>query len=147
MAELRQRAGFAGEALGKIQVAAGTRRQDFQRDEPVQRRLARLIDRAHAALADEFEDFELGKKFGEVGNGGRRERRRAGRRAAFGRDAALQQAGRAKPFRARPASAPRRIAGICGEVIWVAGATGRRGVLLFSHLAQNAKSKIVRLTA
>ena len=99
MIELRERAGFAGEALGEIQVAAGPRRENFQRDEAVQRRLARLVNRAHAAFADEFEDFELRKKFGEVGNRGRHERRRAGRRAAFGRDAALQQAGRAKSFR------------------------------------------------
>ena len=99
MTELGERAGFAGEPFGEIQVAAGTRREDFQRDETVQRWLARLIDRAHAALADEFKDFELRKKFCQIGDRGRSERRRAGRRAAFSRDAALQQAGRAKPFR------------------------------------------------
>ena len=99
VAEFREGAGFAGEAAGEIQVAARPRRENFQRDETVERRLARLVNRAHAALADEFNDFELGKQLGEIGNRGRNERWRAGRHAAFGRDAAFQEAGRAKAFR------------------------------------------------
>ena len=50
-----QRARFAVEPLGKTRAARGLRRQDFQRHQPVQRRLARLIDRAHAALANEVQ--------------------------------------------------------------------------------------------
>ena len=50
MIQPRQRPGFAGEPLGETGVAAHGRRQDFQRDEAVQRRLAGLVNRAHAAL-------------------------------------------------------------------------------------------------
>ncbi len=99
MTELCERARLAREAAGKVQVAARPRRENFQRDETIQRRLVRLVNRAHAALADEFEDFQLRKKFCQIGDRGRSERRRSRRRAAFGRDAALQQAGGAKPFR------------------------------------------------
>ena len=61
MAQFGERAGFAAEAAGEIQVAAGARCEDFQGDEAIERRLARLVNRAHAALADDFEDFQLGK--------------------------------------------------------------------------------------
>ena len=99
MIQFRERAGFAGEATGKIQVAARPRRENLQSDEPVQRRLAGFIDRAHAALADEFKNFQLRKKFLQFGERRRRERRSSRRRTAFSRDAALQQASRAKSFR------------------------------------------------
>ena len=71
MVQAGQGAGFAVEPLGKARVAGRRRRQDLQRHQPVQARLARLIDGAHAALADELEDFELGKQLGDV-----RDRRR-----------------------------------------------------------------------
>ena len=74
MVELRQRLGFAGEAFGKRRFIANARRQNFQRDEPVQLPLPRLVNRAHAALAEEFEDFELRKKFGKLRDRGRNER-------------------------------------------------------------------------
>ena len=75
MIELRQRLGFAGEAFGKRGVVADAGRQNFQRDDAVQFLLPRLVNRAHAALADEFEDFELRKLGGEFGDGRRLKRR------------------------------------------------------------------------
>jgi hypothetical protein len=42
--------GFAGETFGKSRVAAQVWRQDFQGDDPVQLRLAGLVDHAHAAV-------------------------------------------------------------------------------------------------
>ena len=42
MVQPRQGAGFAVEAFGKAGAAGGLRRQDLQRDEPVERRLAGL---------------------------------------------------------------------------------------------------------
>ena len=55
--------------------------------------LARFIDRAHAALADEREDFELREKFRQFGDRRRRERRGSGRQGGIGRSALLEQAG------------------------------------------------------
>ena len=45
-------------------IVAGPGRQDLQRDKAVEPRLAGLIDRAHAALADELQNLELGKELG-----------------------------------------------------------------------------------
>ena len=53
--------------------AADARRQNFQRDKPVELLLPRLVNRAHAAFADEFKDFELREQSGNA------PRRRAGR--------------------------------------------------------------------
>ena len=135
MTELRERAGFARKPLREIPVVAGTRRENFQRDEAVQRRLARLVNRAHAAFADEFKDFELRKQFGEFGNRGRHERLRAGRRTAFGRDAALQQAGRAKPLRHVGFQFRAALRAFAGNDL-SGGYDGRRWVFLFPHLAK-----------
>ena len=78
MVQARQGAGFAVEPLGKARVAGRGRRQDLQRHQPVQAGLARLIDGAHAALADELKDFELGKQLGDVRNRRRHEARARG---------------------------------------------------------------------
>ena len=61
MVQPGQRAGFAIEALGEIRSGGGLRREDFQRDDPVQGGLAGLVDGAHAAFADEVEDLQLRK--------------------------------------------------------------------------------------
>ena len=66
MVQAGQGAGFAVEPLGKAGVACCGRRQDLQRHQPVQGRLPGLIDRAHAALADELKDFELGEQLGDL---------------------------------------------------------------------------------
>ncbi len=66
MVQARQGAGFPVEALGKTRVACCHRRQDLQRHQPVQGGLARPIDSAHTALADELKDFELRKQLGDV---------------------------------------------------------------------------------
>ena len=59
MIQLGQRLGFTGESFGKCGVVADSGRKDFQRDDAIQLLLARLVNRAHAAFADEFEDFQL----------------------------------------------------------------------------------------
>ena len=71
MIELGERLSLAGEAGGKGRFLADAGREDFQRDNAVQFYLPGLVNGAHAALADEFEDFELRKQFGDVRNGRR----------------------------------------------------------------------------
>ena len=61
MAEFSQHPRLTGEALRKGRIAAQFGRENLQRDGAVERGLPDLVDEAHAALADEFEHFELGK--------------------------------------------------------------------------------------
>ena len=73
MTQSRQRAGFALETLGKLGVrnaAVATAGENFQRDQTIQLRLARFVNRAHAAASEAFDDFELGEVRGEFGHGG-----------------------------------------------------------------------------
>jgi hypothetical protein len=65
MIQLRQDAAFPAEPLGERRVGGEGLRQDFQGDETIQLGLARLEDKSHSALADEFQDFKLGKRGGE----------------------------------------------------------------------------------
>ena len=79
----------------------GLRRKNLQRDQPVQRRLAGLVDRAHAALADEGENFKLRKQPRHFLHAGRIERRgRPAWRFPPPRPACSRQAGQS------PSSAP-----------------------------------------
>ena len=57
--QLRQRLGLAGEAVGKLLRLTDGGRQDFQGDDAVEILLPDLVNRAHAAFSDEFEDFKL----------------------------------------------------------------------------------------
>lgn len=59
--EFAEGACFAGETFGEGGIAAEFGREDFQGDGAIERRLARLIDEAHAALSDEPDDFPLRK--------------------------------------------------------------------------------------
>ena len=61
-----QRPGFPGKALGEAGSGSSLRRQDLQGDDAVEVRLPRLVNGAHATLADEFQDCELRKVLGEV---------------------------------------------------------------------------------
>ena len=61
MMQFCQRARFALESFGEFRFALFFRRKNFQRDNPVQSRLARFIDRAHAAAPEAFENFQLRK--------------------------------------------------------------------------------------
>jgi hypothetical protein len=65
MVQLRQRLGFAGEAFGERRIVADAGRQNFQRHDAIELFLARFVNRAHAAFADEFEDFQLRKQRGQ----------------------------------------------------------------------------------
>ncbi len=74
MVELGKGLGFAGETLGKRRVIANARRQDFQRDDTIQLLLPCLVNRAHAAFADKFENVQLGEQRCEFRDGRRTER-------------------------------------------------------------------------
>ena len=50
------------ESLAETGCAPTFSRENLQRDEPVERRLARLIDSSHAAPAEERKNFKLGKQ-------------------------------------------------------------------------------------
>ena len=54
-----QSLGFTGETIRKSGCLTNGGRQDFQRHDAVKFLLADLVNRAHAAFADEFEDFKL----------------------------------------------------------------------------------------
>ena len=69
MVEPGQGAGFAFEALGKSRVASFFAAEEFSAPRTGQAWLAGLVNRAHAALAQQFDDFELGKKPGHLLNG------------------------------------------------------------------------------
>ena len=69
----REKLPLALEAARKRGIALRQRGgQQLERDEPVQLRLARLKNPAHAALPDEFEDFKLRESRLHSFNGGRR---------------------------------------------------------------------------
>ena len=59
MIELGQRLGLAGEAFREGRIAADAGREDFEGDDAVERLLPGFVDRPHAALADEAQDFQL----------------------------------------------------------------------------------------
>ena len=50
----------------KPESPLGLRGQDLERDQAVQRRLAGFIDGPHAALAQQFQDLELGEELGHL---------------------------------------------------------------------------------
>src|SRR5262249_42738567 len=92
--QARQRAGFTDKTLGEGRVVAGLVRQDLQGHEAVELDLPRLVDRAHAAVADQPDDFELREMRGEFFHRWRREPAAARRGAWLQGDA--QQAARAE---------------------------------------------------
>ena len=75
MVEFSQRLRFTGEPLGKSRILADSWRQDFEGDHSVEFLLPGSIDRAHAALANEIQDFQLRKEATNLCRGGGDERR------------------------------------------------------------------------
>ena len=71
MIEFRESLSFPRESFGEAGVRRMPRSQDLERHEPTERFLARLVDRTHPALADEFDDLQLRKGRGEIANGRR----------------------------------------------------------------------------
>src|SRR5262249_34930703 len=63
-------------------ILAPLRRQDLERDEPVELDLPGLVDGAHAALAEQGEDLHLRKEAGQLGR--RRRDERTGGLASMG---------------------------------------------------------------
>ena len=57
-----QSMGLTGKAFREGRITLATRSQQLERDRTVQRLLPGTIDNAHAAAADEFEDFQLRKR-------------------------------------------------------------------------------------
>ena len=68
----RQGLGFACEPFDELPVPVLFLGQDFERDNAVQARLPGLVHHAHAAAAETFKDFQLGKQRRDFGG---RERR------------------------------------------------------------------------
>ena len=77
MVQRGQRLGLAGEPLGELRVPHALRREQFQRDEAVQGFLPRLVNHAHAAAPETFQNFKLRKVRGDLF--GRQRRLRGGR--------------------------------------------------------------------
>src|ERR1035441_10250615 len=65
MVEPRQHATFAREPLGKRRVGGQRLRANLEADQPLDSRLPGVEDKTHAALANQFQDFELGKSGGQ----------------------------------------------------------------------------------
>ena len=57
MRQLRDRAGFAIEALAELRIGGERRGQDLDRDDAIEAGIARLVDFAHAAGADLRDDL------------------------------------------------------------------------------------------
>jgi hypothetical protein len=57
MIELRDGVGFPFEPIAEFSVSGERCRQDLDRDEAIEPRVARLVDLAHTALAEERHDF------------------------------------------------------------------------------------------
>ena len=106
----RQHAGLAVESLGEGGVGGQRLRQELERDEAVQLRLARLVHHPHAAVADEFEYLQL--------------REGGGDRLRWAAAGSCPRAGRPRSaWRPRPA-------GISGKALaahWPAAAPGTSG--------------------
>jgi hypothetical protein len=71
VAQAGQHARLAIETLDEGGIPSKIVREDFQRDEAVELRLAGFVHRAHAAGPDEFEDFELGEMRSDFRDAGR----------------------------------------------------------------------------
>ena len=115
MAQPGQRPGLAGEPVGKAGIGARLRRQNLQRHQPIQRRLAGFVHRPHAPLAQQFEDLELREELGHF----RHRRRDEGRGSA-----------RLARLRGNPAPEPRFHEALRAEPlgrVGAAAASGRTG--------------------
>ena len=66
MAQQGECLGFAGKAFREAGSLRHLRRKDFEGDEAIKMPLAGLVHRAHTALPDEFENFELRKLFAHI---------------------------------------------------------------------------------
>lgn len=66
VAQFGQRAGFAREAFGKRRIGTDLRRQDLYRHQPIQPRLARLVNRTHPAFTQQLDDLKLRKVLGQL---------------------------------------------------------------------------------
>ncbi len=95
--QLRERTRLAREPLGEAGLLAELGPQDLERDPAVELLLPRLVDRAHAALADPSHDLQI------LGEGvqalDRRRRPAAGSRVRVGHEPGLEQAAGAEALR------------------------------------------------
>jgi hypothetical protein len=144
MIEFGQGLGFPSEAFGKGGMLLGFHRQDFQGHDSIQTRLAGFIDHAHAAHAEQFDDFQLRELRRQLG----RVRRNASCRRGFCQRVDVD-GGTRRPVRCRARlwpgkrdkalpgrSVPRAgdIAGISEAQEWRPGAAG-------THMAAEAKEE------
>ena len=101
--QLCQRLRLPREAVGKLRVFLPFRREEFERDETVERYLPRLVNHAHPAAPEAGEDFELREMRGDLLD--RRRRQRSGR---TGEQAAGFQIDRRKTTRTKPLGGVRK---------------------------------------
>ena len=62
MIQRGERLRFARETLGEFRIGHALGREEFQRDEPVERLLPRLVNDAHSPAPEEFENLQLRKQ-------------------------------------------------------------------------------------
>ena len=117
VAEAGEEAAFALETGGEGGVGAEVGREEFEGDEAIELGLAGLEDVAHAAGADEFEDFELREGGGDLVTGGRRGARSGSAAGLGGFSDGGEEAGGAEALRG---------VGGQGGVALRAGGGGRR---------------------
>ena len=67
MVQPGQGARLALEPLGELGITLLIRRQDLQRDQPVQPRLARLVDCAHAAATEKTDNLQMREQLRHLG--------------------------------------------------------------------------------
>ena len=72
MIQTREQLGLAVEALDEGGIAREVVRQNLQRDETVELRLAGFVNRSHPASPEEFDDFQVGKMGRDFRDGRRR---------------------------------------------------------------------------
>ena len=87
--EFGEGAAFAGEAFGEGGLFGEGLGEDFEGDEAIEFWLAGFVDETHAALADKFEDLEMGEGAGEFVAIGRGRAGVAGGGAGFGGEGGL----------------------------------------------------------
>ena len=59
MIQRGERVGFLFKSRGELRIVCTLRRENFQRNEAVQRFLTRLVNHAHATATETLDDFEL----------------------------------------------------------------------------------------
>ena len=71
MVEPSQRLRFPRKPIGKGPIMIDGRRKDLERHDPIQRKLARLVNGPHSSTTEQFQYFKFREKGRHFGEGGR----------------------------------------------------------------------------